>query len=142
MRHRKNDKKLGRTFEHKSLMLRNMAVSLFKHERIITTLPKAKELRRKAERLITFAKRGNLSGIRLIEKSIKDKDILSKLVNAIAPRFKDRNGGYTRILKLKKRKGDNALTAIIELTVREKKVKKEDKNKKEDKKKEIAAPAK
>lgn len=119
-----------------------MAVSLFKHERIITTLPKAKELRRKAERLITFAKRGNLSGIRLIEKSIKDKDILSKLVNAIAPRFKDRNGGYTRILKLKKRKGDNALTAIIELTVREKKVKKEDKNKKEDKKKEIAAPAK
>lgn len=131
MRHRIFDRKLGRTFEHKNAMLKNLATSLFKHERIVTTLPKAKLLRRRVERLITWAKRGNLSGIRLIERFIKDKDILKKLINNISPRFKERNGGYTRILRLKNRKGDSALLAIMELVVREKKVKKEKKGKKE-----------
>ncbi|MFH1825523.1 MAG: 50S ribosomal protein L17 [Candidatus Firestonebacteria bacterium] len=135
MRHKVFDRKLGRTFEHRNAMLKNLATSLFKNERIVTTLPKAKLLRRRAERLITWAKRGNLSGIRLIERFIKDKDILKKLINNIAPRFKERNGGYTRVLRLKDRKGDAALLAIIELVVREKRVKKEKKGKKEEAKK-------
>lgn len=129
MRHRTFNKRLGRSFEHKIAMIRNLATSLFKHERIITTLQKAKLLKRRAERLITWAKRGDLSGIRLIEKFIKDKDILTKLVKNIALRYKDRKGGYIRIIKFKNRKGDNALIVIIELIDRVKKPKKEKKEK-------------
>ena len=104
-----------------------MAISIFKHERIITTLVKAKLVRRNVEKLITLAKKGGLANIRQIEAQVRDKDIVGKIVNYIAPRYKDRQGGYTRIMKLKNRKGDNALVAIIELVdrvVKEKKVKK------------------
>ncbi len=127
MRHRVADKKLGISFEHRKSMLRNLALSLLKHERIVTTITKAKLVRRNAERMITWAKRGGLANIRLIESAIGDKDIISKLVKVLAPRYKDRQGGYTRILKLKNRKGDNALIAIIELVDRVKKPKKEKK---------------
>ncbi len=129
MRHRVADKKLGRTYEHKKALLSNMAISLFRYERIETTLVKAKLLRVKAERMITWAKRGGLANIRLLEGALlHNKDTVGKLVKVIAPRYKDRNGGYTRIMKLRNRKGDNALIAIIELVdrvKREKKVKKE-----------------
>ena len=138
MRHRVADKKLGRTYEHKKSLLSNMAISLFRHERIETTLVKAKLLRVKAERMITWAKRGGLANIRLLEGALlHNKDTVGKLVKVIAPRYKDRNGGYTRIMKLRNRKGDNALIAIIELVDR---VKKEKKVKKEGK--EAAAEAK
>ena len=127
MRHKVSSKKLGRTFEHRKALLNNMAVSIIKHERIVTTLVKAKLVRRNVEKLITLAKKGGLANIRQIEAQVRDKDIVSKLVNFTAPRYKDRQGGYTRIMKLKNRKGDNALVAIIELVdrvVKEKKVKK------------------
>ena len=129
MRHRVVDHKFGRSFEHKKSMFNNMATSLFKHERIITTLAKARELRPKAERMITWAKRDTLHGIRLISKFIKDKDIVTKLTKIIAPRYKDINGGYTRMIKYKNRKGDNTLTVIVELTMMQKKVKKDKKGK-------------
>ena len=135
MRHKTYDKTFRRSPEHRKAMFNNMATSLFKHERIETTLEKARVLRSKAERMITLAKKqnlaekGNVSYTRLIARDVKDKDIINKLVTKIAPRYKDINGGYTRILKLKNRKGDNALIVIIELTMREKKVKKEDKTK-------------
>ncbi|MEI7904068.1 MAG: 50S ribosomal protein L17 [Candidatus Firestonebacteria bacterium] len=127
MRHRLSSKKLGRTYEHRKALLNNMAISIIKHERIVTTLVKAKLVRRTVEKLITLAKKGGLANIRHIEAVVRDKDIVGKLVNYIAPRYKERQGGYTRILKLKNRKGDNALTAIIELVdrvIKEKKVKK------------------
>lgn len=142
MRHHKYDKKLGRPFEHRSAMLKNLMTSLLKYERIVTTLPKAKFLRRKVERIITWARKGGLAHVRLIERFIKDKDVLKKLMDVIGPRFKDRNGGYTRILRLKNRIGDDALMVIIELVVREKRKKKVKKGKKEEEKaKEKEKPA-
>lgn len=99
-------------------MLRNMATSLFRHERIRTTEAKAKELRPFAERLITLARRDDLHSRRRARRDIADREILQKLFDHIGPRFRDRDGGYTRILKLGARKGDGAELAVIELTER------------------------
>jgi len=96
-------------------MLSNMVTSLFKSERIRTTAAKAKEARRLAERMITFAKRGDLSAKRHVAKTVKEKEVLKKLFDEIGPRFADRQGGYTRILRLVSRPGDNADMALIEL---------------------------
>lgn len=124
MRHNVAHRKLGRVTEHRIAMLRNQAISLLRHERIETTLPKAKELRPFVERLITIAKRGvkagetnaaALSARRLVLADVADKDVVSKLFSTLAPRFADRPGGYTRILKVGFRRGDGAETALIEL---------------------------
>jgi large subunit ribosomal protein L17 len=115
MRHRAKGRQLSRTSEHKKALLRNMVASLFKHERIVTTTAKAKELRPYAERLITLARRGDLHARRLVERKIQDRDVLKRLFAEIGPRFAARPGGYTRILKLTHRVGDGAETARIEL---------------------------
>lgn len=116
MRHRKKGRQLSRTASHKRATLRNLATSLFVHERIRTTEAKAKELRPFAEKLITLAKRGDLHSRRLAGRHIADGDALHKLFEEIGPRFEGRPGGYTRILKLGARKGDGAELALIELT--------------------------
>ena len=115
MRHNVDRRKLNRTASHRKAMLRNMVTSLFANERIRTTTAKAKEARRLAERMITFARRGDLSARRHVAKTLKDPEVLRKLFDEIAPRYVDRPGGYTRILKLGVRKGDGARTALIEL---------------------------
>ncbi len=115
MRHRVAGRKLGRTSSHRKAMFRNMATSLFQHERIVTTLPKAKELRPIVEKLITQGKKGTLHARRNILSYIMLKEIAHKVMDEIAPRYADRNGGYTRILKLGYRDGDKAEMAIIEL---------------------------
>ncbi len=115
MRHRKKGRKLSRTASHRRATLRNMAASLFLHERIETTTAKAKELRPFAERLITLAKRGDLHARRLAAAKIGDRDIVGKLFDDLGPRFAERPGGYTRILKLGTRKGDAADMSLIEL---------------------------
>jgi large subunit ribosomal protein L17 len=124
MRHRTSHRKLGRVTEHRIAMLRNQAHALLLHERIETTVPKAKELRPFVERLITLAKRGvaggsengkSLHARRLVLRDIPDRDVVSKLFETIAPRFEGRPGGYTRILKLGYRRGDSAEVAQIEL---------------------------
>jgi large subunit ribosomal protein L17 len=118
MRHRKKGRNLSRTASHKKATMRNMATALFRHERIETTTAKAKELRPYAERLITLARRGDLHARRLAGRKIADREVLGKLFHDIGPRFEDRNGGYTRILKLGHRKGDAAEMALIELVDR------------------------
>ena len=115
MRHRKKGRKLSRTASHRRATLRNMATSLFLHERIETTTAKAKELRPYAERLITLAKRGDLHARRLAAAKIQDRDVVGKLFDELGPRFAERPGGYTRILKLGARKGDAADMSLIEL---------------------------
>lgn len=115
MRHRKKGRKLGRTASHRRATMRNMATSLFQHERIRTTTARAKELRPFAERLITLAKRGDLHARRMAARQIADREVLGKLFDDLGPRFNDRPGGYTRILKLGHRRGDAADMALIEL---------------------------
>jgi large subunit ribosomal protein L17 len=115
MRHRVKGRQLSRTAAHKRALMRNMAASLFEHEGITTTVAKAKELRPYAEKLVTLARRGDLHAIRLVERKIKDREILSKLFKQIGPRFAARPGGYIRILKLGHRPGDGAEMARIEL---------------------------
>jgi len=115
MRHLNSGRKLGRTSAHRTAMFRNMATSLFRHERIETTDAKAKELRSFAEQLITLAKRGDLHARRQAYADIRDQEVLAKLFGDIGPRFKARAGGYTRIIKSRIRKGDNAPISIIEL---------------------------
>jgi large subunit ribosomal protein L17 len=115
MHHRKKGRKLNRTAAHRRAMLRNMATSLFRHERIETTTAKAKELRPFAERIISLAKRGDLHARRLAARKSPDREILGKLFDELGPRFAERPGGYTRILKLGTRRGDAAETALIEL---------------------------
>ena len=115
MRHQKSGRKLGRTSSHRQAMFRNMAVSLFRHEQIRTTLPKAKELRRVAEPLITMAKNPTMARRRLAFARLRDKDIVGKLFDELAPRYKARLGGYTRILKCGFRRGDNAPMAYVQL---------------------------
>ena len=115
MRHRKKGRKLQRTASHRRAMLRNLATSLFRHERIETTTAKAKELRPYAERLITLARRGDLHARRLVARKIQDREVLGKLFNEISSRYAERPGGYTRILKLGNRKGDAAEISLIEL---------------------------
>ena len=117
MRHAKKGRKLNRTSSHRKALFSNMASSLIINKHIVTTLPKAKELRRLSERLITYAKKDNLHGRRLILKNIKgklSKKIANILIHDIAPNYKERNGGYTRIIKLQNRKNDNSEMCIIE----------------------------
>ncbi len=118
MRHRQSGRQLNRNSSHRKAMFKNMSVSLFDHELIKTTLPKAKELRRKAEKLITLAKNDNVANRRLAFARLRDKDAVAKLFNELGPRYKDRAGGYTRILKCGFRSGDNAPMAYIELVDR------------------------
>lgn len=118
MRHRESGRKLNRNSSHRSAMFRNMAVSLMQHEMIKTTLPKAKELRRVAEPLITMAKDDSVSKRRLAFSRLRDRDVVTKLFNELGPRYKDRPGGYLRILKCGFRAGDKAPMAIIELVDR------------------------
>lgn len=108
-------RKLGKTTSHRKAMLSNMVTDFFRHERIETTLPKAKELRPFAEKLITTAKTNDLNARRKVLRVIKDKTVVSKLFDEIAPRFSERPGGYTRILKVYPRRGDASEKAIIEL---------------------------
>lgn len=115
MRHRKKGRQLSRTRSHRRATLRNMATSLFLHERIETTTAKAKELRPYAERLITLARRGDVHARRLAATKIQDRKVLGKLFDEIAPRYAERPGGYTRVLKLGNRKGDAAEMSLIEL---------------------------
>ena len=115
MRHRKRGKQLSRTASHRKAMLRNMATSLFQHERIVTTQTKAKELRPYAEKLITWARRGDLHARRQVERHVKDRKVAGHLFGEIGPRFAGRPGGYTRIIKLGHRSGDGAEMARIEL---------------------------
>ena len=118
MRHRNGPRKLNRTTSHRLAMLRNMCNSLIKHEAIKTTLPKAKELRRVVEPLITLAKTPSLANHRLAFNRLRDRDIVLKLFNELGPRFAARPGGYTRILKMGFRVGDNAPMAFVELVDR------------------------
>ena len=114
MRHRVHGRKLGRTSSHRKALFRNQLTALFTHERIITTVPKAKELRPIAERMVTMARTGTLAARRRVGAMISDKEIARRLFDEIAPRFADRPGGYTRIMRLGRRHGDNAELAIIE----------------------------
>lgn len=118
MRHRNSNRKLNRTSSHRLAMLRNMANSLLRHEVIKTTLPKAKELRRVAEPLITLGKEATLANRRLAFNRLRDRDIVGKLFNELGPRYQTRNGGYLRILKCGFRHGDNAPMALVELVDR------------------------
>ena len=118
MRHRNGLRKLNRTSEHRAAMLRNMSVSLLQHEAIKTTLPKAKELRRVVEPLITLAKVDTVANRRLAFARLRDRDIVTKLFNDLGKRFSTRPGGYTRILKMGFRVGDNAPMAFVELVDR------------------------
>jgi large subunit ribosomal protein L17 len=115
VRHRNKGKRLSRTSTHRRALLRNLATSLFRHERVETTTTKAKELRPYAERLITLARRGDVHARRVAARKIQDRDVLGKLFDDIAPRYAERPGGYTRILKLGNRKGDAAEMSLIEL---------------------------
>jgi len=119
MRHRNSGRQLSRTSSHRKAMFKNMMVSLIRHEMIKTTVPKAKELRRFIEPLITLAKEDTLHTRRLAYARLRDRDMVTKLFNEIAPFFKARAGGYTRILKYNFRKGDNAPMAIVELVGRQ-----------------------
>ncbi len=118
MRHRNSNRKLNRTSSHRQAMLRNMATSLLRHEVIKTTLPKAKELRRVAEPLITLGKNATLANRRLAFNRLRDRDIVGKLFEELGPRYLTRNGGYLRILKCGFRVGDNAPMALVELVDR------------------------
>jgi large subunit ribosomal protein L17 len=118
MRHRYSGRHLNRTSSHRKAMLQNMTVSLFRHETIKTTLPKAKELRRVAEPLITLAKEDSVSKRRLAFSRLRDRAVVGKLFKELGPRYQDRPGGYLRILKCGARPGDNAPIAYVELVDR------------------------
>ena len=115
MRHKKKGRALNRTRSHRKWLLSNLITGLFVHEKIVTTIAKAKEARPLAEKLITFAKRGDLHARRQVLRFIRDKDVVSKLFESLGVRFKDRPGGYTRIIKIGNRAGDNAPMAFLEL---------------------------
>ncbi len=119
MRHRISGRKLNRTSSHRKAMFSNMAVSLLTHEQITTTLPKAKELRRVADKIITLGKRGNLHSRRRAFSILRDDVAVKKLFGSLAERYKDRNGGYTRVIRSGHRYGDCAPMAIIELVGRD-----------------------
>ena len=119
MRHGKVYRKLNRTAEHRKAMFANMAAALIKHEQITTTLPKAKELRPVVEKLITLGKRGGLHARRQAISQIRDVAMVKKLFDVLGPRYKERNGGYTRVLKAGFRYGDNAAVAVIEFVDRD-----------------------
>lgn len=119
MRHGMKGRKLNKTSSHKKAMFANMASALIKHEQIITTLPKAKELKRVMDRLVTLGKRGNLHSRRLAAARLRDEAMAKKLFDVLAERYKDRSGGYTRVLKAGYRYGDSAPVAVIELVDRD-----------------------
>ncbi len=114
MRHRMHGRKLGRTSAHRKALFRNQLTALFTHERVVTTLPKAKELRPLAERMVTLACSGSLPARRRVLTMVPDKQVVKRLFDEIAPRFTERPGGYTRIVKLGPRHGDGAELAVIE----------------------------
>ena len=119
MRHRNSGRKLGKTTSHRTAMFANMAAALIKHEQIKTTLPKAKELRPVVEKLVTLSRRNNLHARRLAQAQIRDEAQVKKLFDVIGPRYADRPGGYTRVLKAGFRYGDNAPMAFIEFVDRD-----------------------
>lgn len=119
MRHNKSGRRLGRTTSHRIAMFRNMVTSLLNHERVVTTDAKAKEIRSVAEKMITLGKRGDLHAMRLAAAYIREKSVVTKLFSTIAPRYKERQGGYTRIIKLGQRLGDAAPLSVIELVQEE-----------------------
>ena len=119
MRHGDKVKKLGRTAQHRLALMRNLVTALFEHERIRTTLPKAKECRRFADRMVTFALKNNVAARREVGRFIQDRIVLKKLFDVIGPRFVGRPGGFTRILQLGPREGDGAEMALLELVIRE-----------------------
>jgi large subunit ribosomal protein L17 len=119
MRHGNAHRKLNRTAEHRRAMFGNMAAALIKHEQIVTTLPKAKDLRPIVEKLVTLAKRGDLHARRQAIAEIRDVDMVKKLFAVIGPRYKERNGGYTRVLKAGFRYGDSAPVGVIEFVDRD-----------------------
>ncbi|MGL4439608.1 MAG: 50S ribosomal protein L17 [Bosea sp. (in: a-proteobacteria)] len=119
MRHGFRGRRFNRTTEHRKAMFSNMCNALIKHEQIVTTLPKAKDLRPVIEKLITLGKRGDLHARRQLIAQLKDADMAKKLIDVIGPRYKDRNGGYTRVLKAGFRYGDNAPLAVIEMVDRD-----------------------
>ncbi|MAM93917.1 50S ribosomal protein L17 [Parvibaculum sp.] len=126
MRHAKAGRKLNRTASHRKAMFANMAVALIKHEQIVTTLPKAKELRPYVEKLVTLGKRGDLHARRQAYAALPDKVWAAKLFDVLGPRYKDRQGGYTRVLKAGFRHGDNAPMAVIEFVDRDESAKGQD----------------
>ncbi len=119
MRHRNAGRKLNRTPSHRSALFSSLAAALIKHEQIVTTLPKAKDLRRVADRLITLAKRGDLHARRIAQSRLRDEAMVAKLFGTLGPRYADRAGGYTRVLKAGFRYGDSAPMAVIELVDRD-----------------------
>ena len=119
MRHGKVHRKLNRTAEHRKAMFANMCAALIKHEQIVTTLPKAKELRPIVEKLVTLGKRGDLHARRQAIAEMRDISMVRKLFDVIGPRYKDRNGGYTRVLKAGYRYGDSAAVGVIEFVDRD-----------------------
>ncbi len=119
MYHGRSKRRFNRTAEHRKAMFANMAQALIKHEQIVTTLPKAKDLRPVVEKLVTLGKRGDLHARRQAIAQIKDVDLVGKLFSVLGPRYKDRNGGYTRVLKAGFRFGDNAAMAVIEFVDRD-----------------------
>lgn len=119
MRHRKAGRRLNRTASHRKAMFANMAAALIKHEQIVTTLPKAKELKKVIDRLITLGKKGDLNSRRLAIARIRDKEMVKKLFDVLAERYQDRHGGYSRVLKAGFRHGDAAPIGVIELVDRD-----------------------
>jgi large subunit ribosomal protein L17 len=118
MKHRVVGRRLDRTTEHRTAMFRNLVTSLFRHERIVTTTPKAKEIKRFADGFITLAKKGTAHARRLAHRDVRDVEVLNKLFETLGPRFKDRAGGYTRLVRVGRRNGDAAEMAMIELVDR------------------------
>jgi large subunit ribosomal protein L17 len=141
MRHGKAHRKLNRTSEHRRAMFANMAAALIKHEQIVTTLPKAKDLRPVVEKLITLGKRGDLHARRQAVAKIRDLAMVKKLFEVLGPRYRERNGGYTRVLKAGFRYGDSAPVAVIELVDRDEAAKGLDSGPTQEKRAEQEAPA-
>ena len=132
MMHGKKGRRFSRSSGHRQAMFSNMAAALIKHEQIVTTLPKAKDLKRVVDKYITLAKRGDLNSRRIAASRLGDEDMTKKLFDVLGPRYEDRNGGYTRVLKAGYRYGDSAPRAVIELVDRDESVKgKEDKERHE-----------
>jgi large subunit ribosomal protein L17 len=141
MRHGKAHRKLSRTPEHRRALFANMAAALIKHEQIVTTLPKAKELRPVVEKLVTLGKRGDLHARRQAIAEIRDVAMVKKLFDVLGPRYKERNGGYTRVVKAGFRYGDSAPVAVIEFVDRDVGAKGLDSGPTAEKKPEAEAPA-
>ena len=119
MYHGRQKRRFNRTSEHRTAMFANMAQALIKHEQIVTTLPKAKDLRPVVEKLVTLGKKGDLHARRIAISRLRDPDLAKKLIDVIGPRYKDRHGGYTRVMKAGFRQGDNAAMAVIEFVDRD-----------------------